>query len=253
MNTGQRYFGMTIAQIGILAALALFACIVIGILGTLMLNRSTSPQQTDPTSTLQPGPIFAVTSTPWPTVTPIPGWQEYSFAENQVRIWLPASYTGGDTATSSEVIMESLRATINNETFVSDIQDLLAIPEIVFFAFDTESADSIRFTYVGKEALNPDLDLPMDYYLNRMMGKFSAASDRVVERQVAQLDFYAAGKLAVESKVPSGDVETFVTRVIYLVQVDDTMWTITFRSGREEYSAYQPTIEASINSFWIQR
>ena len=48
MNTGQRYFGMTIVQIGILAALALVACIVIGILGTLMLNRAPSPQQTEP-------------------------------------------------------------------------------------------------------------------------------------------------------------------------------------------------------------
>ena len=45
MKTGQKYFGMTLAQIGILAALALVACIVIGILGTLMLNLFPGTQQ----------------------------------------------------------------------------------------------------------------------------------------------------------------------------------------------------------------
>jgi hypothetical protein len=36
------------------------------------------------------------------------------------------------------------------------------------------------------------------------------------------------------------------------VQVEDTMWFITYRTGREEYVSQQPFIEASINSFWVQ-
>jgi len=251
MKTGQRYFGMTLAQIGILAGLAVVACIVIGILGTMLLNAAPNTQ-VQPTYTLQPSPTPVVTSTAWPTVTPIPNWQEYSFLDGQARIWLPASYTGGDTATSSEAIMEKLRATFNDEAFASDVQGLLAIPEIAFFAFDTESTSSARIAYVASEALNPDLDLSMDYYLNRMMDNFTGANDRVVERQIAQLDHYQAGKLVIESKVPAGDTERFVTIVIYMVQVDDTMWFITFRTGREEFKEYQQSIEVSVNSFWIQ-
>jgi len=34
--------------------------------------------------------------------------------------------------------------------------------------------------------------------------------------------------------------------------VDDTMWFITFRTGREEFKEYQQSIEVSVNSFWIQ-
>lgn len=207
MKTGQRYFGMTLTQIGILAALALAACVVIGILGALMLNLAPATQQAEPTYTLQPSPSATVTSTPWPTVTPIPDWQEHQFADGQAGIWLPASYTGGDTATSNEIIMEKLRTTFTDEAFASDIQGLLAIPEIVFFAFDTEFTDSARFMYVGTEALNPALALSMDYYLSRTMDNFTGANDRVVERQIAQLDHYSAGKLVVESKVPAGDVE----------------------------------------------
>ena len=252
MKTGQKYFGMTLAQIGILAALALAACIVMGILGTLMLNLFPGTQQTEPTYTLQPGPTPVLTSTAWPTITPIPDWQEYSFAEAQARIWLPASYIGGEPATSSEMIRENLRTIFNDEAFARDIEGLLAIPELDFFAFDTKFVDSARFMYVGTEALNPDLDLSMDYYLNRMMNNFTGASDRVVERQIAQLDHYQAGKLVVESKVLSGDVEQFITMVIYMVRVDDTMWLITFRTGREEFKDYQQIIESSANSFWVQ-
>ena len=253
MKTGQRYFGMTLAQIGILAGLALVACVVIGMLGTMMLNFTANTQQVEPIYTLQPSPMPDVMSTAWPTITPIPDWQEFLFAEGQARIWLPASYIGGDPSTSSEMIKENLRNTFNDEAFASDIEGLLATPEIGFFAFDTEFVDSARFMYVGTEALNPDLTLSMDYYLNRMMDNFTNPNDRVVERQIAQLDQYQAGKLVVESKVPAEDVEKFVTMVIYMVQADDTMWFITFRTGREEFRDYQQTIETSANSFWVQQ
>jgi hypothetical protein len=106
--------------------------------------------------------------------------------------------------------------------------------------------------YVGTEALDPDLSLSMDYYLNRMMDNFTGVNERVVERQIARLDHYQAGRLVVESKVPAGDTEKFVTTVIYMVRVNDTMWFTTFRTGREEYKDYQQIIQTSANSFWVQ-
>jgi len=239
-------------QIGILAALALVACIVMGILGALILNIRPGLQQAEPTYTLQPSLTPVFTSTTWPTVTPIPNWQEYSFSGGKARIWLPASYIGGEPSTSSEMIKENLRTTFNDESFTNDIEGLLAIPEIAFFAFDTEFVDSVRFMYVGTEALNPDLDLSMDYYLNRMMDNFTDSNDRVIERQISQLDHYQAGKLVVESKVPTEDAEKFVSMVVYMVQLDDMMWSITFRTGREEFKEQQQTFETSANSFWVQ-
>ena len=160
---------------------------------------------------------------------------------------------GGDTGTSSEEIMEKLKATFNDEAFASDIQGLMAIPEIDFFAFDTEFDQFARFMYVGNEALNPDLDLSMDDYLNRMVDNSTDGSDRVVERQITQLDYYSVGKLVVDSKVPAGEVEHLVTMAIHMIQVDNTMWLITFRTGREEYVSHRQIIESIVNSFWIQR
>jgi hypothetical protein len=253
MKTGQRYFGMTLAQIGILAALALVACIIIGILGTMMLNFTPTTQQAEPTYTLQPSPTTVETSAPWPTVTSIPDWQEYSFAEGQARIWLPASYIGGDTVTSSEAIMEKLKATINDEAFASDIQGLMATPEVSFFAFDTEFTSAVRFMFIGKETLSPDLVITLDNYLNHMVDNSTDGSNRLVERQVTQQDYYSVGKLVVESKIPAEDVEVYVTIATYVIQVDNTMWLITFRIGREEFGSYRPIIESIANSFWMQR
>lgn len=253
MNTGKRYFGMTLAQIGILAALALVACIVIGILGTMMLNFTPTTQSVEPTYTLQPSPTPVMPSTPWPTVTPIPDWQEYSFAEGQARIWLPASYIGGDTVTSSGTIMEKLKATFDDEAFANDIQGLMATPEVSFFAFDTEFTSAVRFMFIGKETLSPDVVITLDGYLNNMVDNSVDGSDRLVERQVTQEDYYPVGKLVVESKVPAEDAEVYVTVATYVIQVDNTMWLITFRTGREEFGGYRPTIESIATSFWIQQ
>lgn len=96
MNSGKRYFGMTLAQIGILAGMALVTCVVIGILGSLMLDVFPSTQQVEPTYTFQPSPTPVVTSTAWPTVTPVPNWQEYSFAGEQAEIWLPRAILVGN-------------------------------------------------------------------------------------------------------------------------------------------------------------
>jgi hypothetical protein len=251
MTNGQRLFGMTTAQIGILVVLAFVACIAIGLLGFMLLSSVPQAPQIIPTYTLQPSPTTVVTSTAWPTVTPIPGWQEYGFAEDQARIWLPASYIGGDTVASPGSIMEKLKATVDDEDFVNDIQELIASPDIFFFAFDTEFTSVIRFMYAGKETLSPDLVITIDDYLNHMMDIAADGSSRVIERQVTQLDYFPVGKLVVENRVAAGDVDVYVTMSVYVIQVDNTMWFISYRIGRDEFASYRSIMEASANSFWI--
>jgi hypothetical protein len=245
---------MTFAQIGILAALAFVACIIMGFLGMMLLGSAPATPQVQPTYTLQPTPTTVVTSTPWPTITPIPNWQEYTFADGQARIWLPANYVGGDSVTSGSAIMEQVKAASNEEAFINGVQELIASPEVSFFAFDTdESTSVIRIMFVSRETLSPDLVLTIDDYLNHMVDDAVAEGGRVVERQVTQLDSYPAGVLVTEIRISAGDIEVYVTVTMYVIQVDNTMWFMTFRTGREEFGNYRPTIEASANSFWISR
>jgi hypothetical protein len=186
-------------------------------------------------------------------VTPIPGWQEYIFADGQARIWLPASYTGGDTVTSGGTIMEKVKATIDDEAFINGIQELIASPDVSLFAFDTEYTSVIRYMFVSRETLSPDLVVTIDDYLNHIVDGAAEDGGRVVERQVTQLDYYPVGTLVAEKKIPAGEVEIYVSVAIYVIQVDNTMWFITFQTGREEFGSQRPIMESSINSFWIQR
>ena len=194
---------------------------------------------------------LAGTSTPLATITAIPNWNEFRFADDQASIWLPASYSGGNTTTSSDAIIQKLRSATRDEAFINDIQELIALPEIKFFAFDTNFDDGSKSMYVGNEVLTAGSTLTMDEYLNRMMNNFTGG-ERVVERQIVDMDRFPAGKLVVETKVPAGEVETFVSMAIYTVRSGDTMWFITFRTGRDQFKDYQTTFEDSVNSFWAQ-
>jgi hypothetical protein len=150
--------------------------------------------------------------------------------------------------------MEQVKAASNEEAFISGVQELIASPEVSFFAFDTaESTSVIRFMFVSRETLSSDLVLTIDDYLNHMVDDAVAEGGRVVERQVTQLDSYPAGVLVTELRISAGDIEVYATVAMYVIQVDNTMWLMTFRTGREEFGSYRPTIEASANSFWISK
>ncbi|MFN8425617.1 MAG: hypothetical protein U0X87_05080 [Anaerolineales bacterium] len=100
MNSGRKYFGMTIPQLGVLAGLAgaLFLILCVG--GWLILGggvNTASPQQIptaiEPTVTLAAPPT--ATFTPMPTAIPyeqlIPqGWKQQR--TDLVEIWLPSDY-----------------------------------------------------------------------------------------------------------------------------------------------------------------
>jgi hypothetical protein len=75
----------------------------------------------------------------------------------------------------------------------------------------------------------------------------------LIERQVTQGDYYPIGILVVESKFPAENADVFVTVATYVIPVDNTMWQITFRTGREEFGSLRSNIESIANSFWIQR
>ena len=253
MNIKKKYFGMTLSQIGILAVMAIFGCIVIGILGSMISSGATDLQLAQQVNTLTPSPVPTATSTSWVAVTPIPNWQQFSFASGKAQIWLPNSYMGGDTLTSAEEIMVTVRATIDDEVFADIIQNSILSPDVTFLALDTNLTNVvIKFIYIRSQPINPDLQLTMDDYLNQLMNEYSGGTERMVERKITQLDNFSAGKLVLDSKVLVEDIDALVSIAIYMVRVENTMWFITFRTGREEYLSYQPTIEAILNSFWIE-
>ena len=149
--------------------------------------------------------------------------------------------------------MENLRTAVDDDAFTTSLQNLIENPDVIFFALDTDLTDVIKFMFVSSESIDPDLQITMDDYINQVMDNINETS-RVVERQIVQFDNFPAGKLVGETIVPAGDsVEVSVSIAVYMIRVDNTMWVITFRTGRQDYLSYQETMDAIVNSFWVQQ
>jgi hypothetical protein len=91
----------------------------------------------------------------------------------------------------------------------------------------------------------------MEDYLNDHKSIVLTEDDRLVGQEVVALDHFEAGRLILESKVPLGEEGqyAFGKSVIYLVQVGDTIWSITYRTDRDDFPDYWPLIQESINTF----
>jgi hypothetical protein len=204
-----------------------------------------------PTYTLSPSETPSPEPTQLITTTPIPGWSKFEFANPPGELWLPESYEGGDTVNYPDIVLLSAEIFIDDQEFIDDIKNLIEIPEVVFFAFDTDSEGVIRFAYVMSEELDPDLDVTLDVYMNVLSDNAAEDGAKVVGRTTVQTDQYEAGRIVIENKVPAGDLEAFIHLTIYSIRLDNTMWNVAFRTGRDEYNDYLPVMDDVVNTFRV--
>ena len=94
MTQNRKYLGMTIRQVGILAGLAVLACLIMGVTGGLALRGSlglfSRPPESTPVPQFTATPFVIPTVTPTETPTPIPyeqlipfGWTQH---QTQARL-----------------------------------------------------------------------------------------------------------------------------------------------------------------------
>ncbi len=255
----EEYFGMSPAEIGLLVVLLIVLCILGSFLGNMILGNSSSIVSSEPvavhqpTYTLAPSVTPSLTPPPRVTPTPMPGWNRFEFADGKAEIWLPESFQGGDTIAYQDIVIITLETYIDDEAFIESAKPLITNPNVLFFAFDTESIGSIRFVYVIAEQLPPDLIITMDDYLNAISDFATADDVRIVGRDIISLDYYSeAGVLTTEHKVPAGtDAHFYMALSTHTIRVDNTMWGIFFRTGRDEFAEYSSTIDTSIRTFYV--
>jgi hypothetical protein len=260
---------MTVAQIGILAGLAVLICIVFsGGAVVILLDAAASsaqggavgvstlaptlPSASLPTHTLQPTLTPEPTATPGVTQTPIPGWVK--FEGGGVELWLPENYRGGNPATDLNAIAREIRALGPDFAGIAaEVEQQLPEAGVSIFAFDRNVGDALTLTTVQivGEPLDSDVDLTLDEYLNAAVRNLSS-DQRVVERRVEKLDRYEAGRLVVDYKITEGDVSVFRKRLIYAIRAGDAMWVVQYLTERDDFKAHLPTFESSIQTFAVQ-
>lgn len=254
----RNFGGMSPVEIGILVVLLLLICGLAGFVGKSLYDNSKAVAETPPpppTSTFTPTIPADATSTPWPTVEPIPEWNKFEFAQSKASLWMPKTFQGGDPIEYPEIVRMTIETYSSDEVFIESVDQVLsANSDITFFAFDAEVKDWARLVAVSSEKIDPDLILNMDAYLAEYRLEIEADGDHVVGTETVVLDYFKAGRVIVEFKVPVDDVGgyTYVKAVIYLIPLDDTLWAVVYRTGRSDFPDYWPIIKESINTFHAQ-
>jgi len=245
----------------VVSGVLVLGIIIVGVLFKILIasnSTDTVPQVAtlaQPTYTLSPSKTPVPTATPRPTPTLIPGWNQFTFEEDSAEIWLPGSYQGGDTVEYLDIILLILETYVDDEDYIGWVKNYIDENEIVFYGFDNENDDMVLTVdvFIFKEYLPTDVDLTMDEYLNQLMDQLSSGGNRVVDRQVVQLNYYEAGRIYVDTEVKVGDEMVVRGRqAIYSIRIEDAMWSILFTTSKEDFKEYLPTIENSVNTFFVQ-
>ena len=229
-----KYFGMTLKQLGILAGLAVVACLLFTLTGWFALRNSFRSA-----SDLQSTQVSQFTATPWAipspaptgTTTPVPyedlipnGWAQYK--TSLVEIWLPAEFQPGDPQL------------FNNSTNT-------AIGELLLTNSGSEPSVYRMLVIVSYEPLTAD---SLDAYLDAEIAKLPAEI-RVAERREVTLNTTEAVRLVFETRYNNLDVNDLT----YVFQDGSTIWYVEYIAQINEFFEMLSVFEKSAQTFRVVR
>jgi len=179
-----------------------------------------------------------------PTATPIPGWTK--FEGGGVELWLPESFVGGDLSKDVGVIADMLRR------FAPDSEQIAQMIEqnpsmYALWAFDSEVGELGFLTNMAVTTEQVLSAVTMDVYMDAALAQFPDWL-QVLDRDIVPLGDHQAGRLVLEFSMAGVEGK----EVMYAIKDDNTMWVITFATGKEEFEERLPVFEQSALTFKIQ-
>ena len=255
----KRFLGMSPLEAGIVIVLLGVTGIVLVAFGKIYCDSRTvtstsnvEPNQKSVTieasATLPPTPTPVLTATQKPTRTPIAGWKSFEFWEGKAQISLPEDYRGVNLSQGNQEFMKAFRSYVQDDQFADYIEQVTAMPDRVFFAYDPNMDDATRLVHIAIQYFDYDADYTMDAYLNEI--EEALTSDiQVVGREVLQLENYQAGRLIIDDLAAAGDSFVYVRTAVYTIKVDNIMWIVMYDVERDQFNDFLPVIEMSIQTF----
>ena len=235
MQQNNKYFGMTPSQLGMLAGLAVTACLLFGLAGWFVLrsgfNRFSEVPQNAPASQFTatpwviPSPALTGTPTAVPYETLIPGgWTQ--FKTGLVELWLPAEFQPGDPQF------------FNNSSNT-------AIGELILKGSDSESSLYQMLVIVSYEPLTAE---SLDVFLDAEVAKIPSAI-RVAERRKVTLNTTEAVRFVFETRYNNVDVNDLT----YVFQDGSTIWYVEYIAQINEFFEKLAVFEKSAQTFRVVR
>lgn len=180
-----------------------------------------------------------------PTMTPIPGWEK--FEGDDVELWLPESFNGGDLSNDLDVVVENLRRLGPDFEAMADMIEQNP-SAFVIWAFDSKVGYSGFLTNVNITTERMLSAVSIETYLDAVTNQLPPQF-QVVEREPVSLERYEAARLFVEFSISGVRGK----EILYLIKDGKTMWGITFATGADEFNQRLPIFEQSILTFRSHR
>ncbi len=249
-----RYFGMTMAQLGILSCLAVLACSATGTVlwlvaapGLTFINPFGNPGAEDLPTAAVPTWVPTATATPIETPTLIPydalvpaGWKQ--FKAKGIEVWLPPSFVGQ-----------------NVDQF---IQQAISNAEKLGIRVDSGSQQDVTYVLAAKEA-QPSQYL---YYTNLIVASMplgTASVENYIKEQLAKLSPQVVVVEHKQFRMGNYDGWRLIEEVTlnnihladvdYLVQDGDTLWDLGYATHQNELYERLPTFDQSARTLRLAR
>jgi hypothetical protein len=235
MDLNKKYFGMTVMQLGILAALAGLAFVLFCIVGYLVLGKVTkasAPQAPTDTATIQPTVTMVLTPTPTttPASTPLPyeslipaGWAQYR--TSLIEVWMPPGYKATKTTT---VLVNGLGG--------SPIVDLSLVGST-----SKKAANKIYMT-VSYEPLTTDT---LDAFITQKLTGLGLAPS---ERNKVTLNTVPTVRLVFSGRKGNN---TDINELTYVFQDGTTVWYVQYTAEITEFYNLLANFESSAKTFRV--
>lgn len=236
MTQDRKYLGMTLQQVGILAVLAIVACILLSVMSWLALRTGIGLFAQPPEST----PVIVATSTPFllPTLSPtasltpvlyeelVPdGWSQHKTA--LIEIWMPSDFKNAAPGVVSGVA--------GNTVFL----------DLALVATSNKSSYP-RSVSVSYEPLTSDT---LGEFLDIKLSNIPPESNLAVNQKVS-INSMEATRLMFESQTSSN---LYINDLLFVFQDGGTVWYVKYSAEISEFYEMMPVIEGSIKTFRMVR
>lgn len=232
MTQNRKYLGMTAQQLGILAGLAVLACLILGVTGWLALRGSPglfprSPQATPvilPTSTT----IVIPTITPTETQTPLPYEQliPYGWIQNKtqlIELWTPPDFENAAPGVASGVAGDAVYL---NLALVSKVNQS-GYPITITVSYEPLTSGTLEdFMDVKLSNIPPDVNM--------------------VENRKVSINSTDAVRLMFERKTTSN---LNVNDLLFVFQDGGTVWYVKYSAEITDFYELLPYFEEGVKTF----
>lgn len=237
MTQDRKYLGLTLQQVGILAGLAVGACILLSAAAWLALRTGigllSGPPESEPIhiNGSTPTPFLLPTLSPTATLTPVPyealvpeGWEQHKTA--LIELWMPSEFKNAAPGVVSGVAGNSV------------ILDLALVAT-------TGKSSYPRSVSVSFEPLPSGT---LDEFLEIKLSNIPAEVNLAV-RQKVSINSMEATRLMFESQAGS----LYINDLLFVFQDGGTVWYVKYSAEISEFYEMQPVIEDSIQTFRMVR